>query len=234
MSSYTKESCLADLKRRILELDLPPGAPVEEASLTARYGMSRTPLREVLQRLAGAGFITIEDNRGAKVASMDITTMRSFFQTAPMVYANIGRLAAENRTDPQLKALEEAQAAFRKATTAADAHGAALANHRFHLIIGGMAHNPYLLAALERLLVDHTRLGQTFYRPASDAEATLVGRALDQHDAMITAIAARQPEEMADLTLEHWSLSRDRVERFVRPDPLPLDVSPQKDRTHAV
>ena len=232
--NFTKDTCLDDLKRRILALELAPGAALEEAALTQTYGMSRTPLREVLQRLAGAGFITLEDNRGAKVASMDITTMRTFFQTAPMMYANIGRLAAENRTETQLEALKAAQADFVRATKGRDAHSAALANHAFHSIIGDMAQNPYLLAALDRLLIDHTRLSQTFYRAASAEESLLITKAMDQHDALITAIEAQETALIVDLTLQHWDLSRDRVERYVRPDPLPVDVIPLKDRRHAV
>lgn len=234
MPAFTKDTCLSDLRQRILSMELAPGTALEEVALANHYGMSRTPMREVLQRLAGPGLITIEENRGAKVASMDVGTMRTFFQTAPMLYASIGRLAAENRTAPQLDALKEAQAAFSKATTAADAGAAALANHRFHSLIGEMAQNPYLFAALERLLIDHTRLSQTFYRPASAAEKVLIGKAVDQHEAMISAIETQEPTLMVDLTLQHWDLSRDRVERFVRPDPLPLDVVPLKDRHDAV
>lgn len=225
MPAHTKETCLRDLKRRILSLDLAPGMALEEAALVADYGMSRTPLREVLQRLAGAGFIDIEDGRGAKVASMDIARMRMFFQTAPMIYAACARLAAEHRTNAQLTALKAAQAEFVAVNEAGDAGAAALANHRFHALIGEMAQNPYLTASLGRLLIDHTRLSQTFYRPASKAEAQLVAKAAEQHDAMIAAIEARQAARAVDLTLEHWDLSRDRVERFVRPDPLPLDPS---------
>ena len=60
------------------------------------------------------------------------------------------------------------------ATEAGDAGGVALANHRFHRLIGEMAANPYLMACLDRLLIDHTRLSQTFYRPASEAEQALI------------------------------------------------------------
>ena len=232
--SYTKDTCLDDLKRRILALDLAPGASLDEAGLTQTYGMSRTPMREVLQRLAGAGFIELEENRGAKVASMDVGTMRTFFQTAPMMYANIGRLAAENRTTAQLDALKAAQVDFASATMGRDPNAASLANHRFHSIIGEMAQNPYLMAALDRLLIDHTRLSHTFYRAASAEESLLITKAVEQHDAMITAIDAQETALIVDLTLQHWDLSRDRAERFVRPDPLPVDVISLKERRDAV
>lgn len=219
-----KEHCLRDLRARILSMDLEPGLALEEARLVDQYGVSRTPLREVLQRLAGEGFVTLADNRGAKVASMDLMTMRTFFQTAPMVYANIARLAAENRTQAQLVALKEAQVTFAAATARGDAGDAALANHRFHALIGEMARNTYLEAALRRLLIDHTRLSQTFYRPATEDEAGRITRAVEQHEGMIAAIEARDGGLVIDLTLAHWDLSRDRMERFVRPDPLPVDV----------
>lgn len=234
MPKSSKEDCLADLKNRILSTELAPGSDLDEVSLSEVYGISRTPLREVLQRLAGDGYIRLHANRGAKVASMDLSVMRTFFQTAPMIYANIARLAAENRRTAELDALKAAQRDFAAATGAGDATAAALCNHRFHEIIGEMAHNPYLGAALARLLIDHSRMSQTFYRPASAAEAALIRKAVAQHDAMISAIEAREPALAIDLTLQHWDLSRDRMERFVRPDPLPVDVVSLKERRHGV
>ena len=233
MPGTRKHDCLNDLRRRILALDIPPGADLDEAKLCDTYGISRTPLREVLQRLAGDGYIRLEENRGAKVASMDLPTLRVFFQTAPMVYANISRLAAENRTDAQLDDLKAVQAKFAAATAAGHAGEASLFNHRFHELIGEMAQNPYLVASLNRMLIDHTRLGQTFYRPASPAESLLVVRTCEQHDALIAAIEAREPALAIDLTLQHWDLSRDRMERFVRPDPLPVDIISMEGKHHA-
>ena len=230
MPQNKKQHCAADLRARILSLDIPPGSDLDEATLCARYDISRTPLREVLHRLAGAGFVALEENKGAKVASMDLGTMRTFFQTAPLIYSNIARLAAENRTSAQLDALKDVQQQFRTAGPAE----AAMLNHQFHAIIGDMAANPYLLASLTRMLIDHTRLSQTFYRPASDLESELVSKARDQHDAMISAIEAREGALMIDLTLQHWDLSRDRLETFVRPDPLPLDVVSLKDHRNAL
>lgn len=234
MTRFSKDECLTDLRRRILSTDLQPGHDLDEVGLAEHYGMSRTPLREVLQRLQGEGYVVMSQNRGAKVAAMDIAVLRTFFQTAPMVYANIARLACENRTGAQLDALKDAQRDFTKATAADKADEAALANHRFHALIGHMAHNDYLVASLDRLLIDHTRLSQTFYRPASPAEAVLVHKAVEQHDAMISAIDAGEGALAIDLTIQHWDLSRDRMERFVRPIPLPVDVISLKDRRDAI
>lgn len=96
-----------------------------------------------------------------------------------------------------------------------------------------MAHNPYLMASLQRMLVDHTRLSQTFFDPMSNLDQGRIAKAIDQHDAMIATIERREPSLAIDLTLQHWDLSRNEMEKYVRPDPLPLDVLSMKDRRHA-
>ncbi len=234
MPRFSKEECFVDMKRRILSTELLPGLDLDEATLVAQYGISRTPMREVLQRLAGAGYVAIEANRGAKVSSMDLFALRTFFQTAPMVYAAIARLAAENRATAQVDQLQKTNRQLALEVEAGDPGAAALANHRFHALIGEMARNDYLTASLDRLLIDHTRLGKVFYQPASELERERIGKAIEQHEGMIRAIERREPGRAVDLALLHWDLSRDRIERFVRPDPLPVDLACFEDVRHAV
>ncbi|APX12315.1 GntR family transcriptional regulator [Tateyamaria omphalii] len=234
MTKHKKSFCAADLRARILTQDIAPGSDLDEARLAEEYGISRTPLREVLQRLAGGGFVRLEENRGAKVESMDFATLRMFFQTAPLIYCSTARQAAENRSSRQVADLKDIQHNFAKAARAGDAAAAGLLNHDFHEKIGDMARNPYLLAGLRRMLIDHTRLGQTFFAPQSEADKTRVTKAIDQHEAMISAIDAQEANLATDLTLQHWDLSRDQLEKYVRPDPLPLDVISMKDRRNAL
>ena len=234
MAKHKKSHCAEDLRARILTQEIPPGTDLDEARLAEEYGISRTPLREVLHRLAGGGFVRLEENRGAKVESMDFGTMRVFFQTAPLIYCSIARQAAENRTTQQIADLKNIQLGFVQAAKSEDAAQSGLLNHDFHEKIGDMAQNPYLFAGLKRMLVDHTRLSQTFFAPKSEADKTRVGKAIEQHDAMISAIEAQEPSLATDLTLQHWDLSRDQLEKFVRPDPLPIDVISMKDRRNAL
>ncbi len=234
MTRNNKTFCAADLRARILSQDIAPGSRLDEATLTEEYGISRTPLREILHRLAGGGYVRLEENRGAKVESMDFTTMRVFFQTAPLIYCTIAQQAAENRTAQQIARLKEIQAELVDATVARDISRSGLLNHDFHELIGDMSQNPYLQASLKRMLVDHTRLSQTFFNPQSTDDEARVQKAIEQHDSMISAIEAREPSVVVDLTLQHWDLSRGQIEKYVRPDPLPLDVISMKDRRDAV
>lgn len=218
-----KEHFYQDLKRQILTLKLAPGASLDEVSLSKEYEISRTPLREIFQRLAGEGYIEIINNRGAMVSSMDYKTVRNFFLTAPMIYASIGRLATVNASREQLSELQEAQDSFREAVEQKHIEGMVFYNDRFHRLIGGIANNPYLQPSYERLLIDHTRISQTFYRPSDDEMIKDLEEAVDHHEAMIEYIAIGDAERMVALTQAHWDLSRAHMERYVYPDPLPID-----------
>ncbi len=224
MSKGSKERLYSDLKRKILTLALEPGAHLDEMSLSAKYGISRTPLREVFRQLAGEGYIQIRDNRGTIVSPMSHKSLRDFFQTAPMIYASIARLAAQNATPAQVSALKKVQKKFREAVKTSSGEDMVFWNDRFHFEMGVMADNQYLMPSLQRLLIDHARIGQTFWRARSGAMQQRIGDAADHHDRFIGIIEAGDEEEAVALTLEHWALSRDHMEMFVRPDPLPLDV----------
>ena len=224
MKPNKKNHCYESLKHRILTLDIEPGTLLDETELAVEYELSRTPLREIFQRLAGEGYLAQEDNRSTKVSSMDINSMRNFFQTAPLVYASVARLAAENATASQLKQLKTIQASFLSAGEKGDADAMSMRNHAFHEQLGVMAGNPYLSPSFKRLLIDHTRMSQMFFRPQNTKEKVVIGKASHHHDLMIEAIEKRSPADIVELTLEHWELSRDRMEQFVRPDPLPIDT----------
>jgi len=212
-----KSNCLEDLRRRILTEALEPGSYLDETEIADAYGISRPPLRELLRQLAGEGYVVIHENRGAQVAPMTHKTLRNFFIAAPMIYAAIGRLAAENATRAQIMRLKDAQLLFRAAIRDSDTAQRALTNERFHSIMGEMADNEFLTPSLRRLLIDHTRIGMTFYSPRHTELADQRSVAIDQHDQFIALIEAGDAEGCADLAIAHWELSRAQIESFVTP-----------------
>ncbi len=119
----------------------------------------------MLRQLAGEGYVVLHENRGAQVAPMTHKTLRNFFMAAPMIYAAVTRLAAEHATPAQIMRLKDTQTLFRAAIRDGDVAERALLNQRFHAVIGEMADNEYLSPSLRRLLIDHTRIGMTFYSP---------------------------------------------------------------------
>lgn len=218
-----KAALYEDLKRQILTMERDPDELLDEASLTAQYGLSRTPVREIFQRLAGEGYLEIVEKRGVRVSPMSHATLRNFFLVAPMIYAATGRLAVQNSKPAQLKALKETQKRFRKAVHSHDAEALALENNRFHEIMGEMAANPYLQPSLGRLLIDHCRIGHTFFRPRDEEMDRRLQRAAEHHDAFIAALESRDEQAVVDLVFEHWELSRENMEMFIAPQGLRAD-----------
>lgn len=212
-----KARCIEDLRRRILTLDLEPGSYLDETELAATYQISRPPLREVLRELAGEGYVVLRANRGARAAPMTHKTLRDFFVAAPMIYAAVTRLAAEHATPAHIERLKEAQRRFRAAIHARDAAERALMNERFHAIIGEMADNEFLAPSLRRLLIDHTRIGMTFYSPRNRKLVGARAEAADQHDEFIALIEAGDADAAGELAIRHWELSRAEIESFVMP-----------------
>lgn len=218
-----KNTLYEDLKRQILTMELSPDEVLDEVGLSERYGLSRTPVREVFRRLAGEGYLDIQENRGARVIAMNYATLRNFFLVAPMIYAAVGRLAVHNFRPAQLEDLKQTQQRFRQATQARDALAMVLENNRFHEIMGEMAGNQYLEPSLGRLLIDHGRIGHTFYRPRDPDMEQRLDLSADHHDAFIEAIERRDEEAVVNLVFEHWELSRANMEMFIAPRGLGSD-----------
>ncbi len=219
-----KDHFYNDLKRRILTLDLAPGSDMDEVTLSEQYQISRTPLRDVLRMLAGEGYLEIRNNRGAKVSSMDQKTLRDFFQVAPMIYSAVSRLAAQNRSEVQLHALSRIQAEFMNAIERDDVEQKVFYNDQFHNLIGEMANNAFLQPSLRRLLIDHARIAQIFYRPANRKMETALKKAAKHHDQIIKALRDQDEQAAADLAIAHWELSRQQIEAYIMPDSLDISL----------
>ncbi|MGD2171330.1 MAG: GntR family transcriptional regulator [Gammaproteobacteria bacterium] len=220
-----KKAIYDDLKKQILTLELEPGTALDEVRLSERYRISRTPLREILRSLAAEGCVDIVNNRGAYVSAMSHKVLRDFFVTAPMIYSAIGRLAAQNAKPAQIAGIREIQENFRAAIDARSSAEMVYWNQCFHALMGEMADNPYLKPSYDRLLIDHARISQTFYRPRNPGMAERMYQALGHHDAMIDAIEAGDSEAVVELIVEHWELSRDLLDYFVKPDPLAFEMA---------
>ena len=228
-----KSALYEHLKTAVMTLDLRPGEDLDETTLCDEFNLSRTPLREVLRRLAGEGYVDLRENRGARVSEMSHVTLRDFFQAAPMIYGAIMRLAAKNASADQISALRSAQEAFKQSLRQGSGAERAMANNRFHEITGAMAANIYLLPSFHRLLIDHARIGMTFYRPQDPSMAENLSEASEQHDAIIAAIEVGDEAAAGQLAIDHWNLSRDQIELFVMPAGLDLPLGTLSRKTPA-
>lgn len=214
------------LRRRILSMELKPGAVVDEVALSTEFGLSRPPVRELLRQMAAEGYIELEPNRAARVSAMSHDSLRSFFQAAPLLYVATTRLAAEVASASDVATLRDIQARFKRAIAQNDIDRRVHYNDRFHFEIGRIAGNAYLMPSLRRLLLDHARLGKIFYRAGSPADMQRdLSSAVDQHDMIIDAIERKDAEAAGDIVRAHMDLSRRRMAEYAMPAGIEVSIS---------
>lgn len=190
----------AALKQDILMMTLAPGEPLDETRLSQRFAMSRTPVREALVRLAAEGLVTTLPNRNTIVAPIDFATVPPYFDALVLMYRATTRLAARRRTEADLVTIREVQKRFADAVAGADALAMITVNRDFHLAIADAGRNRYYRDFFARLLDEGQRLLRLYYASFDDH---LPGRFVDEHEAIIAAIAGRSEAEADRLAGEH-------------------------------
>jgi DNA-binding GntR family transcriptional regulator len=98
-----------EIKNRILFLQYAPGQILNEKKLADEFGVSRTPLREVLYKLEWDNLVTIMPRAGAMVTLVEFQKLREVFQVRINIEGLIGSLAAERITDNQLRQIQKIQ-----------------------------------------------------------------------------------------------------------------------------
>ncbi len=182
------------LRDEILSLELRPGQLVDEASLAARFDVSRSPVREALVRLAAERLVDTVPNKGTVVTPLNIAEFPAFIDALDLTQRVVMRLAARHRSDTDLVAIRGAQKEFRKRVSANDALGMISQNVTFHLAIAAAGRNRFFTESYGRLLSEGRRTLRLYYRSYGD---TLPEELCLAHDAQVEAIAA-QDENLAE------------------------------------
>lgn len=188
-----REQIYQTLRERIIVGAMAPGERVRDAALAEQLGVSRTPVREALQRLADEGLIETVSNRSTRVAALDPGQAEQIY---PIIW-RLEMLAVKDlpkRLDQaDLNQLAAANVALQEALAANDAVAATAADHSFHQIIVAGAGNPELIRVLDDLKTKARRLEIAAFPGYAQAAGTVLehGRILDALDAGDRGRAAR-------------------------------------------
>jgi DNA-binding GntR family transcriptional regulator len=179
------------LRKSILELTLEPGSPLDEASLSEQFAMSRTPVREALVRLASDGLVTTLPNRNTVVSSINFVGMPVYFEALTLMYRVTTRLAALHRRPEHLVAIRGHEIAFAEAVARRDALAMISSNRDFHVAIAEAGGNSYFTQFFARLLDEGRRVLRLYYSSFDDR---LPRQYVQEHDEMVAAIEAADSE----------------------------------------
>lgn len=222
ISGRDGDKVLRLLRDSILRLDLRPGAIIDEAGLAAQLSVSRTPIREAIIQLIADGLV-IRDGRSARVAPLDFDEVPKLYEALLISSRMIHRLAAENRTESDLREIRKSMLEFEDLTNRGDGLERQDANVKFHMHIAVAARNRYFLEFYERTLIASSRLSRacfsnTDHTSLSEAEPddellSHVRETAKQHRLMVEAIADRDIEASDNLAIAHQALSFNRLKR---------------------
>jgi DNA-binding GntR family transcriptional regulator len=202
------------LRDEILSLDLPPGAVLDETSLAERLGMSRSPVREAIIRLAGDDLVVTLSNRSTVVAPIDVQSFPRYVEALDIAQRMNTRLAAELRSEADLKAITRRQKDFVAAVQKGNHLAMSEANKAFHMAIAAAGRNPYLAAFYERLLNQGRRMLHLHFAYLEQGhEGVLL---TDEHDQMIEAIRDRDVPRAEALAHAHTRQFRDNFLHYLR------------------
>lgn len=174
-----------------------PGDRLVEAELAERFGVSRTPVREALQRLETQSMLA-RDGRSLIVASLDHNQLAELYVVRAELEGLAARLAAKHATREEVKVLSDMVEADR--AHLGDPPALSRANRRFHRQIHLASHNRYLVQQLELVHRSMALLATTSLAAEGRGEA-----ALAEHLAIVQAIAAGNGDAAQDALRAHIS-----------------------------
>jgi DNA-binding GntR family transcriptional regulator len=202
------------IRQRILRLEIPPGADLDESMLIKILGVSRTPVREALIRLSADGLVALLPNRGARVTSIEINNMRQYFEAIDLCQRAVTRWAAVRHDSGQLSVIEDHARGFEAAAERCDADEMIEVNKNFHVAIAQCCGNSYVAATYERLLAEGLRVSRVAFtgdHTVDDSLAVHLKLVIDEHRLMIELIAARDAAGAEALAGDHARLGRERT-----------------------
>ena len=207
-------SLSGDIARRleedILRGRVQPGHRLDERELSVRYGVSRTPVREALQRLAAGGLAAARGRQGLQVAQFSVADLLDALSVVAELEALAAAQAARRITPDGRAALEDAHAVCGRAVAAGAFDAFYDANIDFHDAIAAASHNRILQDELRRL-----SLKTAPYRRAITFQPGRMPASQPEHGAVMEAILRSDGEAAAALMRRHVSLLSEGISDFL-------------------
>ena len=174
-----------------------PGSRLVESELADRFGVSRTPIREALQRLETQNLLT-RDGRSLIVASLDHNQLAELYVVRGTLEGLAAELAARHATVEEVRVLRDMLQA--DSALVDDPAAMSRANRRFHKQIHLASHNRFLVRQLDLVHRSMALLASTSIAAEGRGQDTL-----DEHAAIVAAIEAGDGEAAAQALRDHIS-----------------------------
>ncbi|MEA3507742.1 MAG: GntR family transcriptional regulator [Synergistota bacterium] len=192
-----------ELRHRIITKNLKPGQRLPEVNIAVEMGVSRTPVREALRRLASEGLVLIIPNSGARLASPTRREMEDTYVVRKQLECLATRIAAGRISERNIRRLEDTIIEEERAFEEKNLELYLEVNETFHKVIADSSGNRVLSEYVENILA-RTNAYVVFYDPFYDIEDN---PSVIQHKGIVQAFKDREADLAVDLMREHLKLS---------------------------
>lgn len=190
-----------EIRRLIVSGRFRPGQRLFEDQLAGELDVSRNPVREALQALAGEGFVALEPRRGARVATVTAVRAAELFEVREALEGLVARLAARRRSDHHLDELRTLVAAGVQASAQHRMADLPALNTRFHRVLADAAGNELLCEELARL----SHVIEWIY---AERVVERAPRSWSEHIAIVDALAAGDEDAAHTHACAHIAAAR--------------------------
>ncbi|MBU6266331.1 MAG: GntR family transcriptional regulator [Sphingomonadales bacterium] len=201
------------IEAAIVSGGLEPGARISEQALAAQLGVSRGPLREAIRRLEGRKLLTRTTNIGVRVAALSLKDLHEILLVREALEGMAAGLAAANMTDAEIAGLRKLVESHGKQKALTEGKGYYQESHDedFHVRIVTGSGN----ARLAEMLTGDLYYLLRVYRYRSSTKPGRAHAALDEHKAVVAAIAARDSAAAEAAMRAHLGNARRSVEEAI-------------------
>ena len=186
------------LRERIFNRELAPGSWIDELKIAEEYGISRTPLREALKVLATEGLVTMKVRRGAYVTEVNEKDLTDVYHLLSLLEADAASVVAVQATDAQIKALQDLHHQLEKAVHSRERFFEI--NEAFHMQLLAIANNRWR----DQMVADLRKV-MKLNRHNSLLKSGRIAESLNEHSAIMQAIATRDAEKAAKYMRTHFA-----------------------------
>lgn len=197
---------------------LKPGEVITEVELAERYGISRTPVREALNRFQCEGLVNTT-NRTKRIYSLSIHDIEEIFDIKELIEGYVSEKASENITDAtaeKLSRIVEGMKALSGIGPASESEEKVLLekwlnlDRQFHELIFSIAGNHRALQNIQKLNLQWHRL-----KVGLMAIEGRIGKAIQEHEAIAEAILHKNPETARIITVDHLESLKELIIRLM-------------------
>lgn len=187
-----------DLRRDIISMRLVPGAAINEKELTQRYGISRTPVREAVLRLAEDRLIDVVPKSGTFVARIPLSMIREALVARRALEAVTVREATGKASESQLMELRAIIQRQREKAEAGDEAGFHKADDDFHAAIAAAGRLAGIWDMIQQIRIQIER-----YRRLTLPQLGRMLKVVGEHEAVLDAMARRDADEAVERMAYH-------------------------------